>query len=386
MQNIPKAILPAPRSVKSNVLSLLTLSKALRFPFGALLWLVASCGLAQSPPSLSVQVSNELVRLRITGDVGSACVVQWATNLYSTNNWQFLTNLTPLSSSPCLVADTNAVTAPRFYRAFAQQVPTNVVTTNMVWIPSGTFTMGSPTSEAQRSSSETQHTVTLTKGFYIGKYAVTQGEYLALMGSNPSYFTTRDFFGQTIPADLNRPVEQVGWVDATNYCTHLTQQEQAAGRLPVGWAYRLPTESEREYACRAGTTTAFNFGSGIHGGMASFFDSYEYDASVGEISVSNPAVAWLPRTTAVGSYQPNAWGLYDMHGNVSEWCRDLFGTYPTGSVTDPQGGASGSIHVIRGGCFYTHGAYCRSAYRDFGSLSLKNNGIGFRVVLAPGQP
>jgi formylglycine-generating enzyme required for sulfatase activity len=256
----------------------------------------------------------------------------------------------------------------------------------MVWIPSGTFTMGSPTSEAQRSSSETQHTVTLTKGFYIGKYAVTQGEYLALMGSNPSYFTTRDFFGQTIPADLNRPVEQVGWVDATNYCTHLTQQEQAAGRLPVGWAYRLPTESEREYACRAGTTTAFNFGSGIHGGMASFFDSYEYDASVGEISVSNPAVAWLPRTTAVGSYQPNAWGLYDMHGNVSEWCRDLFGTYPTGSVTDPQGGASGSIHVIRGGCFYTHGAYCRSAYRDFGSLSLKNNGIGFRVVLAPGQP
>ncbi|MEI7938574.1 MAG: SUMF1/EgtB/PvdO family nonheme iron enzyme [Verrucomicrobiota bacterium] len=130
----------------------------------------------------------------------------------------------------------------------------------MVWIPPGWFVMGSPTGETQRYSDETQHTVTLTKGFYMGKYAVTQGEYLALMGSNPSYFTTIDYNGNPIPPDLNRPVEQVSWYDATAYCTQLTAQEQAAGRLPAGWVYRLPTESEREYACRAGTTNAFNFG------------------------------------------------------------------------------------------------------------------------------
>jgi formylglycine-generating enzyme required for sulfatase activity/N-acetylneuraminic acid mutarotase len=266
--------------------------------------------------------------------------------------------------------------------------PPNGVTpvTNMVWIPCGTFVMGSPTSEAERGSDETQHTVTLTKGFYMGKYAVTQGEYLALMGSNPSYFTTEDDNGNPIPPDLNRPVEQVSWDDATNYCAQLTQHEQAAGRLPAGWVYRLPTESEREYACRAGTTTAFHYGNALHGGMANFYDYDEYDASVGDIYVSSPAVPWLPRTTAVGSYQPNAWGLYDMHGNVWEWCRDWYGDYPTGSVTDPQGPTSGSNRVGRGGCWYAYGRGCRSAYRDYGLPSSGYDLVGFRVVLAPGQP
>jgi len=348
--------------------------------------LLGRVGSAQSPPGLSAQVIEGSVRLRITGDVGSACTIQWASNLYGANNWQFLTNLTPLSSSPYMVADTGAVTAPRFYRAFAQQVPTGVVTTNMVWISPVTFVMGSPTNEAERGSDETQHTVTLTQGFYVGKYAVTQGEYLALMGSNPSYFTTEDWNGNPIPPDLNRPVEQVSWIDATNYCAHLTQQEQAAGRLPSGWVYRLPTESEREYACRAGTTTAFNFGSAIHGGMANFYDYYEYDASIGDIFVANPAVPWLPRTTSVGSYQPNAWGLYDMHGNVWEWCLDWYGTYPAGSVTDPQGPSSGSLRAERGGSWGDDGGGCRSANRGGFPSYFGGAGIGFRVVLAPGQP
>jgi formylglycine-generating enzyme required for sulfatase activity len=256
----------------------------------------------------------------------------------------------------------------------------------MVWIAPGSFVMGSPTSEAERYSDETQHTVTLTQGFYMGKYAVTQEEYLALMGSNPSYFTTKDSNGNPIPPDLNRPVEQVSWDDATNYCAHLTQQEQAAGRLPAGWVYRLPTESEREYACRAGTTTAFNFGSAIHGGMANFYDYHEYDASIGEIHVANPAVPWLARTTTVGSYQPNAWGLYDMHGNVWEWCRDWYGSYLTGSVADPQGPSSGSARVFRGGCWGNFGWSCRSAIRNYDGPSTWNSDIGFRVVLAPGQP
>jgi formylglycine-generating enzyme required for sulfatase activity len=348
--------------------------------------LLAWAGYAQSPPALSVQVSNGLVRLRITGDVGSACTIQWASNLYGTNNWQVLTNLAPLASSPYLVADTNVLATRCFYRAFAQQVPTNVVTMNMVWISPGTFVMGSPTSEAGRSSAETQHTVTLTKGFYMGNYAVTQGEYLALIGSNPSYFTTRDLNGNTIPPDLNRPVEEVSWIDATNYCAHLTQQEQAAGRLPTGWVYRLPTESEREYACRAGTTTAFHYGNALHGGMANFYDYYEYDAAIGDIYVSNPSVPWLARTTTVGSYQPNAWGLYDVHGNVWEWCRDWYGSYPTGSVTDPQGPVSGSSRVIRGGDWNYYAYYCRSAQRDGYNPSYRISYIGFRVVLAPGQP
>ena len=349
--------------------------------------LLALEGYAQSPPSLSIQMSNGSVRLRITGTVGSACTIQRATNLFGANRWQFLTNLTPLLSSPYLVADNSAVAASRFYRAFAQQVPTNVVpSSNMAWILPGTFVMGSPTSETNRNSDETQHTVTLTKGFYMGKYAVRQGEYLALIGSNPSYFTTRDYNGNSIPQDLNRPVEQVSWIDATNYCGHLTQQEQAAGRVPLGWVYRLPTESEWEYACRAGATTAFNFGSAIHGGMANFDDHYEYDASIGDIYFSNPAVPWLPRTTTVGSYQPNAWGLYDMHGNVWEWCRDWYGSYPAGSVTDPQGASLGSYRVFRGGDWFNNGTSCRSAYRNYINPPNYSSGIGFRVVLAPGLP
>jgi formylglycine-generating enzyme required for sulfatase activity len=255
----------------------------------------------------------------------------------------------------------------------------------LVWISPGTFVMGSPTSEALRYSDETQHTVTLTKGFYMGKYAVTQGEYLALMGNNPSYFTTVDWNGHPISPDLNRPVELVSWIDATNYCAHLTQQEQAAGRLPSGWVYRLPTESEREYACRAGTTTAFNFGSAIRGGMANFYNYYEYDAAIGEIYFANPTVPWLFRTTTVGSYAPNAWGLHDMHGNVWEWCGDWYGTYPTGSVSDPQGAPSGSARVVRGGGWGDSGRLCRSAFRYY-SPSDWNFSFGFRVVLAPGQP
>jgi formylglycine-generating enzyme len=362
--------------------------KSLRFllTFGAALWFVAPTAPAQSPPALDVQVFNETVHLRITGDVDSACTIQYLTGFSPTNNWQFLTNLTPLSSSPYLVADSNVLTAPRFYRAFAQHVPTNVVTANMVWVPPGTFVMGSPTSEAQRNSYETQHTVTLTKGFYMGKYEVTQGEYLELMGSNPSYFTTRDSNGDPISLDLNRPVETVSWDDATNYCAHLTVQEQEAGRLPGGWVYRLPTESEWEYACRAATTTAYHYGDALHGGMANFYNYYEYDASIGDIYVSNPTVPWLPRTTTVGSYQPNAWGLYDMHGNVWEWCQDWDGIYPAGSVTDPQGPESGSYREFRGGGWGRYGSFSRSACRNDDSPSHADNGIGFRVVVARGQP
>lgn len=241
----------------------------------------------------------------------------------------------------------------------------------MAFIPAGSFTMGSPVSEPVRFPNEqVQHTVTLTNGFYLGKYPVTQGQYLAVVGSNPSYFQTIDENGNPISPDLNRPVEQVSWNDATNYCARLTQSDRVAGRIPSTWAYRLPTEAERECACRAGTTTAFHFGSAIHGGMANFDGRYEYDATTyyGEIIITNSPV-WLQRTTTVGSYAPNAYGLYDMHGNVMDWCQDWYGV----------------ARVARGGSWGGDGRVCRSAFRLGVDPTSRVNYLGFRVVLAPSQ-
>jgi formylglycine-generating enzyme required for sulfatase activity len=236
--------------------------------------------------------------------------------------------------------------------------------------------MGSPTNEVDSDNDERPQTVvTLTRGFYMSKYETTQREYLAVMGTNPSYF----------PGDTNRPVEQVSWDDATNYCGRLTARERLAGRLTNGWVYRLPTEAEWEYACRAGTTTAFHYGSALRGGMANFYSYYEYDAAMGDIYVSNP-VSYLDRTTAVGSYQPNAFGLYDMHGNVWELCQDWFGVYQGGSVTNPTGASSCSPRVCHGGGWNSDGENCRSASRDDRAPGYRSSDLGFRPVLAPGQP
>ena len=201
-------------------------------------------------------------------------------------------------------------------------------------------------------------------------------------GNNPSYFTTTDLSGNPIPPDLSRPVETVSWNDAVAYCAALTQRERTAGRLPAGYAYQLPTEAQREYACRAGTTTPFHYGNELRSGMANFYGYDEY--IVGDSHHYNPSGICLARTTSVGSYAPNAWGLYDMHGNVREWCSDWYGAYPGGSVTDPAGPPSGSYRVIRGGYWYLSASYCRSAQRYYNYPSFSNPYIGIRVVLAPG--
>jgi formylglycine-generating enzyme required for sulfatase activity len=271
----------------------------------------------------------------------------------------------------------------RFYRAVSVPAPAD---TNLVFIQPGTFTMGSPTNEAE-GGYEAQHTVTISRGFWMGKYLVTQGEYLAVVGSNPSLFrngANASFggTGSTITNELLHPVEQVSWNDATDYCASRTQRERAGGLIPTNYVYRLPTEAEWEYGCRAGTTTAFYPGSSLHSGQANFDGRYEYDVSVG--TIYNPSGVFLGVTTPVGSYAANPWGLYDMIGNVWEWCQDWYDVYPRGSVIDPQGPASGSMRVIRGGDWNDIAWICRSAYRD-GPPGRIEFLIGFRVVLAPGQ-
>ncbi len=233
----------------------------------------------------------------------------------------------------------------------------------MVWIPPGTFTMGSPSNEQDRFSWEGPQTVvTITKGFWMSQYETTQAEYQSVMGSNPSMFQ----------GDPQRPVEQVSWSDATNYCGKLTDRERAAGRLPAGYVYRLPTEAEWEHACRAGTTTRFSYGDDP--GYTSLQAYAWYDANSGG------------QTHPVGQNRPNAWGLYDMHGNVREWCQDWWtDSLPGGSVADPQGPTTGSIRVDRGGCWFDFGRYCRTAYRDRSTPDNRNRGLGFRPALASGQ-
>ncbi len=228
---------------------------------------------------------------------------------------------------------------------------------NMVWIPPGTFTMGSPATEAGRGSDEGPQTqVTLTRGFFMGRYEVTQGEYEAVQGSNPSRWK-----------GTNLPVDQATWNDAVAYCQALTQRERSAGRLPAGWEYRLPTEAQWEYACRAGTTTRFSFGD-IDAGLEQY----------GWYTVNSGS-----RTHPVGGKQPNPWGLYDMHGNVWEWCLDWSESYPGGSVSDPTGPSTGSSRVFRGGGWRHVASNCRSAERNYTIPSYydPHGNLGFRVAL-----
>jgi formylglycine-generating enzyme required for sulfatase activity len=247
--------------------------------------------------------------------------------------------------------------------------------TNLVFIQSGTFTMGSPANELDRFPDEGPQTaVTISRGFWMGKYSVTQGDYLALIGSNPSWFNgDRTAEGGTnYGTDLNRPVEGLTWYDATIYCGQLTQQERAGGLIPTNYVCRLPTESEREYACRAGTTTRFSYGDDP--GYTNLTNYAWYRATSGGM------------THAVGQKLPNPWGLYDMHGNVWEYCQDWFGSYPGGIALDPQGPATGFGPAARGGALDFDAALCRSASRGYVTPASGLSGpFGLRVVLAPGQ-
>ena len=334
-------------------------SKPIRFSFLLCLavWAAGPRATAQTPVIASFGGNGELVCTNLVP--GSVAVVEWASSVLGpwTNNWEGLASVT---------ADSNGmirVRVPMFYRVRGEALPP--VPEGMVWIPPGTFTMGSPDTEVDRDFNEgPQTTVTLTRGFYMSKYEVTQVEYQTLMGSNPSQFT----------GDATRPVEMVTWYDATNYCGQLTQRERAARRIGTNSVYRLPTEAEWEYACRAGTTTRFSYADGDDPGYGLLGNYAWYDDNSG--STTHP----------VGQMLPNPWGLEDVHGNVYEWCQDWYGSYPGGSVTDPQGPATGSDRVFRGGSWYGNAEGCRSANRSHDARGSRRYYLGFRLVLAPAQP
>jgi len=222
---------------------------------------------------------------------------------------------------------------------------------DFVYCPAGTFMMGRyPGEQDSNSDEDPQHEVTLTQGFWMSKYEVTQAQWRAVTGASPSYFSGD-----------NRPVEQVSWNDIAASGGFI---EKLNASNP-GLGFRLPTEAEWEYACRAGTT----------GDYAGSLDEMGwYDENSGK------------QTHPVGQKKPNAWGLYDMHGNVCEWCWDWYGENLPGGI-DPVGPASGSYRVYRGGGWGNYAFFCRAAYRnDYDPTYRYNGDLGFRSVLPPGQP
>ena len=241
-------------------------------------------------------------------------------------------------------------------------------------IPAGEFMMGSPDSEKSRSSDEGPvHRVKITKPFYLGVYEVTQTQYEQVMGKNPSFFSNTGRGKEKVTGrDTDQfPVESVSWDDAMEFCRKLSARE--------GKTYCLPTEAQWEYACRAGTTTSFHFGSMLNGREANSDGSYPYGTET-----KGP---YLKCTTTVGSYSANAFGLYDMHGNVREWCADWhdFDYYEKSPSTDPAGPSSGDDRVLRGGGWFGFAWRCRSANRFRDTPADRFDYLGFRVALAPSE-
>jgi formylglycine-generating enzyme required for sulfatase activity len=287
------------------------------------------------------------------------------------------------------------VQAKQHQQAWAERLAVPIEYTNSIGmkfrlIPPGEFLMGS-TAEERQSALENaragevpivtariptegpQHQVRITKPFYLGVNEVTQEEYRRVTGTNPSAFSRAGKNGDKVPGmDTSRfPVETVSWGDAVEFCRQLSAMpnEKSSGRV-----YHLPTEAEWQYACRAGTTTPFHFGNQLNGREANCDGEYPYGTET--------KGAYLERTTTVGSYQPNAYGLYDMHGNVWEWCQDWHSDdyYNHSPREDPAGPPTGSLRVGRGGSWDCPAGGCRSAYRGRRPPANGNSSIGFRVA------
>ncbi len=255
-----------------------------------------------------------------------------------------------------------------------QREITNSIGMRFALIPPGEFMMGSPESErGHREEGGPQHLVRITKPFYIGVSLVTQHQYRQVMGGNPSFFAPTGEGKQYVAGlDCTRfPVDTVCWNDAVEFCRKLSElpDERAHGR-----SYRLPTEAQWEYACRAGTTSPFNFGDCLNGCEANCNGNFPYGTRKKGLYLGRPCI--------VGSYRPNAFGLFDMHGNVWQWCSDRYDDYSAGLPTDdPVGPATGSDRVARGGCWDDKAVDCRSASRGMGLPGYSNSCSGFRVSL-----
>ena len=232
----------------------------------------------------------------------------------------------------------------------------------MIYVTPGSFMMGSPTSEEGRHDDEIQHRVTLTKGYWLGETEVTQAQWESVMGSNPSHFK-----------GASRPVEQVSWEDCQAFIAKVNRE----ARRQFGGDARLPTEAEWEYACRAGTQTAYSWGNSLNGDKANCNGNYPYGTTI--------KGSYKHETVNVRSYSPNAWGFYDMHGNVWEWCQDWYGAYPSEAVTDPTGLALDDSRVLRGGCWFSNARYCRSAIRNWIGPGDRNYDCGFRLACSVGS-
>jgi formylglycine-generating enzyme len=254
---------------------------------------------------------------------------------------------------------------------------TNSIGMKLAAIPKGKFMMGSPANEAERNEDELQHEVTITRPYYMGVYPVTQGQIDKVMGTNPSFFHPRY---KKNPGSLDHPVDQVLFGDAHAFCKKLSElpEEKKAGRV-----YRLPTEAEWEYACRAGTTTPFNLGKSLSSKQANFNGNHPYGGADKGPYLSQPSKA--------GSYPANAWGLHDMHGNIWQWCADWYDPdyYKNSPKEDPRGPAKGVVEtgftgeffpVLRGGCWQDEAAACRSANRFRLQPSQRYRWVGFRVA------
>ncbi len=279
---------------------------------------------------------------------------------------------------------------PQVVARKAGEVFKNGLGMSLAYIPSGEFLMGAPKGEADASGDEQpQHRVKLTKGFGLGVYQVTQAQFEAVLKRNPSHFTS--VAGQNT---ANFPVEQARWFDAVEFCNALSQREglqpcyelhdltrgdggcitAASVERIAGTGYRLPTEAEWEYACRAGTTSPFHFGKELNGKQANVDGNNPYGTTT-----KGP---YLQRPTAVGSYAANAWGLYDMHGNVWEWCWDRFdaGYYEQSPDKDPQGPSKGAYRVLRGGGWRSSSRGARAAFRFRYPPDYRYCACGFRVL------
>jgi formylglycine-generating enzyme required for sulfatase activity len=233
---------------------------------------------------------------------------------------------------------------------------TNSIGMKFVWIAPGHFMMGSPATETGRGDDEIAHKVTLG-GFYLGVHTVTQEKWQTVMGNNPSELT----------GDKNLPVDSVSWQDALAFVRKLETRDKKR--------YRLPTEAEWEYACRAGTTTPFHFGETLSAAQANYNGNFTYGNGKPGIS--------REKTVPVGALPPNAWGLHEMHGNLWQWCQDWHGGYQAGQVIDPQGPKTGKNRILRGGSWGSHPVFCRSANRNFSAPDARTEFYGFRVCFSP---